>query len=1173
MPVQVAQLNVKIGVDDNAFRASLKRTDADVKRFAGSVAAAMRGAADGALGQLGASLKTLGSNMRAVGGSMTAAITVPVVGAVGASIKAFEGYEKSLRDVDSVSQLSRKEFQQLHDGILDLAKDRNIRQMPEDLAKGAYRIWSSGHAGKEGLEVLKEAAYGASGGMTDATTSSRLLLTALNSHVKGADNARQAMDTLMREVQLGVNTYPELAASMGTVLPAAKLLGASIQEVTAMEALMTRNGFNMARSNTAIMNLMLKIVGPTGAMTDAMDQLGIKYGQTALKGRDFGAWLEDANKKMVAFAKTHDSITIGKREFKITGADDLMKRVFPDTRAFQAFAVAEKHLKEFRQLYGQEMDSTKGVGATMAALQRQNAGLSAQSEKLKQELNVLGISIGESLAPSLRKLVGYVTEGVHWFSALSQPVKDTAMKAALVAAAVGPVLVVVGSLTSALGSLLSVASTVGPVLEVVGAALTGPIGAGVAIAAGAVALLAVAWNRDWGHIREVTAGFVAWIRPYLQSAWEWIKGNAVSVWTAIKDFLARVWPEIKTIGVFVWTELTGFLKYQMEFVEVVFRNTWNSITGVLRGAWQVIKGVVQVAWGVVAGVITSGLDLLTGDWRKAWDDVRHYALVAWDGLVNIVKGAIGLVVNVVKGAAQMLWNAGKAMIDGLVGGMDSQNSGLRDAGARAGEAATRGVTDHLEIHSPSRVWRRVGIYTAQGLAEGLHSGHGLVVDAATGLTRAAEGALRHLRHVSDETRDAIKEAVKDIFDMTHSEGDQKRRDAREQYSTDLAGGVPQVVAQERLLLKLKEVRAEEKKAAAERKQEGIDAASRVGSSIVGQFLDASKAAAESARAQQEQADNVRKYLVETNLVSLQDYQDYLKAKESALVPYSAAWIEVDREIAAVGKQAEDQAKAALEVTRQWLDSLVKESETETKERENLFKWEYDHQMISLQQYRDFLQQRLAGLVYLSEEWRRVMDQILGLDKAVMEAAAQSAGKVADAAKPKLDAIQEQGKQFAQQLADGLTNVVGNALDRLSKGHTRNFFGNLLKDLDDTLRQMAVNFLKSQFMRLITRVLGVGVGGSDGGGVWNEIPGKAVGGPVDYGTPYIVGEKGPELFVPRSSGRIVPNSQLAATGAGGMSAPVIYMTVHAQDAGSFRQTEPQIGARLLEQLQIAQRRNG
>lgn len=41
-----------------------------------------------------------------------------------------------------------------------------------------------------------------------------------------------------------------------------------------------------------------------------------------------------------------------------------------------------------------------------------------------------------------------------------------------------------------------------------------------------------------------------------------------------------------------------------------------------------------------------------------------------------------------------------------------------------------------------------------------------------------------------------------------------------------------------------------------------------------------------------------------------------------------------------------------------------------------------------------------------------------------------------------------------------------------------------------------------------------------------LPGKASGGPVTGGSPYIVGEKGPELFVPGASGNIVPNHALA-----------------------------------------------
>jgi phage-related minor tail protein len=59
-----------------------------------------------------------------------------------------------------------------------------------------------------------------------------------------------------------------------------------------------------------------------------------------------------------------------------------------------------------------------------------------------------------------------------------------------------------------------------------------------------------------------------------------------------------------------------------------------------------------------------------------------------------------------------------------------------------------------------------------------------------------------------------------------------------------------------------------------------------------------------------------------------------------------------------------------------------------------------------------------------------------------------------------------------------------------------------------------------------------------------VPGRASGGPVMGNTPYMVGEKGPELFVPSSSGNIVPNGQLGGTN--------VSYTINAVDAASFRQ---------------------
>lgn len=66
-----------------------------------------------------------------------------------------------------------------------------------------------------------------------------------------------------------------------------------------------------------------------------------------------------------------------------------------------------------------------------------------------------------------------------------------------------------------------------------------------------------------------------------------------------------------------------------------------------------------------------------------------------------------------------------------------------------------------------------------------------------------------------------------------------------------------------------------------------------------------------------------------------------------------------------------------------------------------------------------------------------------------------------------------------------------------------------------------------------------------------IPGMAKGGPVDARSPYIVGEQGPELFIPATAGKIVPNAQLGGQGMAQGGATAVTYNINAVDAASFR----------------------
>ena len=56
-------------------------------------------------------------------------------------------------------------------------------------------------------------------------------------------------------------------------------------------------------------------------------------------------------------------------------------------------------------------------------------------------------------------------------------------------------------------------------------------------------------------------------------------------------------------------------------------------------------------------------------------------------------------------------------------------------------------------------------------------------------------------------------------------------------------------------------------------------------------------------------------------------------------------------------------------------------------------------------------------------------------------------------------------------------------------------------------------------------------GKWGGKLLNKIQARADGGPVTGGRPYLVGERGPELFTPSASGSITPNHQMGGGGGG------------------------------------------
>jgi hypothetical protein len=98
-------------------------------------------------------------------------------------------------------------------------------------------------------------------------------------------------------------------------------------------------------------------------------------------------------------------------------------------------------------------------------------------------------------------------------------------------------------------------------------------------------------------------------------------------------------------------------------------------------------------------------------------------------------------------------------------------------------------------------------------------------------------------------------------------------------------------------------------------------------------------------------------------------------------------------------------------------------------------------------------------------------------------------------------------------------VVGTAISAVITGVSKlvGFFDDVIGKVKEFINLVKNNPVVSGISGVIDKIFGGG---------------KAAGGPVSGGTTYMVGERGPELFTPSSSGTIIPNHRLGGSGGGG-----------------------------------------
>lgn len=166
-----------------------------------------------------------------------------------------------------------------------------------------------------------------------------------------------------------------------------------------------------------------------------------------------------------------------------------------------------------------------------------------------------------------------------------------------------------------------------------------------------------------------------------------------------------------------------------------------------------------------------------------------------------------------------------------------------------------------------------------------------------------------------------------------------------------------------------------------------------------------------------------------------------------------------------------------------------------------------------------LEKELLGT---SEAYQEVLRAIHGSDKQYSEAAIQGAVARVEALNKEKELLETMESQH-KQIADVLKSSMESAFMSIVDGTT---------SAKDAFSSMAASIIKELYRVLVVQQM-VGSFQSGGGGILGALApvfGRASGGTVMSNTPYLVGERGPEIIVPQNRGHVM-NADLTAKAMG------------------------------------------
>ncbi|HHC9574535.1 TPA: hypothetical protein ACN2SF_001319 [Staphylococcus aureus] len=240
---------------------------------------------------------------------------------------------------------------------------------------------------------------------------------------------------------------------------------------------------------------------------------------------------------------------------------------------------------------------------------------------------------------------------------------------------------------------------------------------------------------------------------------------AMTIWNAIWTFLQTLWNTIVTVATKVWNAITTAISTALQAAWSFISNIWNTI-------WSFLSGILTTIWNKVVSIFTQVVSTISDKMSQAWNFIvtkgMQWVSTITSTLINFVNRVIQGFVNVVNKVSQGMTNAvnkvksfvddfvsaGADMIRGLMRGIGNMARDLAEKAASVAKGALNAAKRALGIHSPSREFMDVGMYSMLGFVKGIDNHSSKVI--------------RNVSNVADKVVDAFQPTLNapDISSIT-----------------------------------------------------------------------------------------------------------------------------------------------------------------------------------------------------------------------------------------------------------------------------------------------------------------------------------------------------------------------------------------------------------------------